>query len=145
MLALSSAPVTNWGVSPRAPSRLSLLPPWLSASDADPRAPAPSLPQHPTALALLRSTRHSCCSRSMPGLTELGSRCLILGSAWDEKGCAEAYLAHDVRPTLTEPLFLAKTKPWGFGGKINILNSIWKRRGCKDKLDLRHIVALSNL
>lgn len=81
----------------------------------------------------------------MPGLAEVGSQHLILGSMWDEKGYAEAYLARDVRPTLAEPLFHAKTKPWGFGGKIDILNSVSKPRSSKDKLDLRHVAALGNL
>lgn len=41
--------------------------------------------------------------------------------------------------------FLCNTKSWGLGGKINILNCIWKPTSTKEKLALRDVVALSNL
>lgn len=112
LLALFSAPVTNWESLQALPSA-----PQLCARDKDSRAPAPSLPQHPAALTLLRSTRQSSCSKSVPALTELGSWHLILGSTWDEKGCAEVYLACHVRQILTEPLFFATPSHGGLGAK----------------------------
>lgn len=112
LLASFSAPVTNWESLQALPSALQ-----LSARDKDSRAPAPSLPQHSAALTLLRSTGQSYCSRSVSFLTELGSWHLILGSAWDEKGRTEVYLAHDIRQILTEPLFLATPCLGGLGAK----------------------------
>lgn len=68
LLALFSALVTNWESLQALPSA-----PQLCARDKGSRAPAPSLPQHPDTLTLLRSTRQSSYSKSVPALTELGS------------------------------------------------------------------------
>lgn len=138
LLALFSAPVTNWESLQALLSALQ-----LSARNNNSRASAPSLLQHPAALTLLRSTGQSYCSRSVPVLTELGSWHLILGSTWDEKGCAEVYLTH--KTNFNRIAFLCNTKSWGVGGKINILNCIWKPTSTKEKLGLRHVVALRDL
>lgn len=140
LLALFSAPVTNWESLQTLPSALQ-----LSARDKDSRAPTPLSASAPCCRHLPQKHQAELLQQvcACPhGIRELTSN-PWLNMGWE--GMFWVLLSSWYKTNFNRTDFLCNTKPWGLGGKINILNCFWKPTSTKEKLALRHVVALSNL